>query len=562
MLEMILLSLMGGMGLFLYGMHLMSESLQKIAGQKLRTTMSTLTNNRFIGLFTGAVITIIFQSSSATTVILVSLTSAAIISLRQTLAVILGADIGTTVTAQLIALRVTEIALPIVGIGAAIVFFCKRDYYKRFGQAIVGFGLLFLGLKIIADTMYPLRENQLFITVLVSLADYPLLLLLLAIIFTSLVQSSTATVGIVMLLAIKGMIPVSAAMYLLFGANIGTASTAILASLNAGREAQQVAMAHFLFKLTGVILFWPFASLLVELVTWLTPHSPGFQVANMHAIFNITIALLFLPFIVWFEKLLKLILPDQETENGEIKPKHLDAALISAPAIAIGMAMKEISRISDSVAMMLAQCDSILKKYDAQTIAAILEKEDKVNKLAQATNQYLTLIMRQSISRDEFNHCMSLINISKDYEHIGDVIDKNIVYLVESKYAKDIHFSQEGQLQLEAMVQKITEMLQLVNTAFVTNSCYLAEKAKAMQTEIEDLEFRIRMSHFTRLKEDVDRPGNTTPVYLDMINAYLRIGEHLKNIATALTDEISCTWHAELELIYGPDDTTNKISKK
>ena len=162
--------------------------------------------------------------------------------------------------------------------------------------------------------------------------------------------------------------------------------------------------------------------------------------------------------------------------------------------------------------------------------------------------------MRQSISRDEFNRCMGFINILKDYEQIGDIVEKNIIYLAESKYANNIHFSEEGQKELSMMADKIKQMIHVVNAALVTNSCYLAEKAKKMYEEIEELEFRIRMIHFARLKEGIKCTGNVTPVFLDIINSYLRIAGHLKDIAVSLTDEVSCTWHAELELIYGPDE--------
>lgn len=547
------LSLIGGMGLLLYGMYIMSEGLQKIAGQKLRTLLSALTQNRIVGMLVGALVTIIFQSSTATTVILVGLTSASIISLRQTLSVILGADIGTTVTAQLIALKVTEISLPIVGIGATVIFFSSRDKYKRIGQALMGFGLLFLGLKIMSDTMYPLREDPFFKNMLMNISDRPILAIVLAAIFTFLVHSSAATIGIIMVLAMQGMISLISAIYLLFGANIGTSFTAVLSSLGSTREAQRVATAHFLFKLVGVLIFLPFTGFYADLVRWIIPNSPGFQVANAHTIFNVAIALLFLPFTTYFAKLLEFIVPEKQVSNGEIKPKYLDDSLISTPTIAIGMALKEIFRISDIITEMVAKCDKLFKDYDTEMSEKLLQMEDYVDGLSESTNQYLTKIMRQPLTKDDFNRCMGLVHITKDYEHIGDVIEKNIVYLAESKNANNTDFSPDAYRELTAMHHKIMEMLHVVNTAVVNNSCYLAEKAKALHDEIVDLEFRIRMSHFARIRMGGSDNENTSSIYLDIINSYLRIAEHLNNIAMALTDEVSCTWQDEVELIYGPD---------
>jgi phosphate:Na+ symporter len=553
MWENIALNMVGGMGLLLYGMYIMSEGLQKIAGKKLRTILSTLTQNRLVGLLVGAVVTIIFQSSTATTVILVGLTSASIISLRQTLSVILGSDIGTTITAQLIALKVTEIALPIVGIGATIIFFCKREKYKRIGQVLIGFGLLFLGLKIMSDTMYPLRDDPYFKDMLMEMSDRPLLAIILAAIFTFLVHSSAATIGIIMVLAMQGLVPTVSAIYLLFGANIGTSFTAVLSSLGSTREAQRVATAHFMFKLAGVLVFLPFVGPFADFVKWLAPNSPGFQVANIHTIFNVGIALMFLPFTSQFAKLLEFIVPEKASNTVEIKPRYLDESLITTPSIAIGMAQKEVIRITDRVTEMVMRCDHLFKKYDESITEELLNKEDEVDKLSEATNSYLTKLMRQPLAKEEFNQCMGLVHIVKDYEHIGDVIEKNIIYLAESKHANNGDFSPDGQREITAMLHKLIEMLHVVNTAIVTNNCYLTERAKTLHEEIVDMEFRFRMSHFARMQMGGKDSENTSSIFLDVINSYLRIAEHLNNVTMSFEEDISCTWQDEVELIYGPN---------
>lgn len=548
-----LLSMIGGMGLLLYGMYVLSEGLQKIAGKKLREALSTLTKNRIIAMGLGALVTILFQSSTATTVILVSLTSASIISLRQTLAVILGADIGTTVTAQLIALKATEISLPIVGIGATIVFFSKNNKNKRIGQVLIGFGLLFLGLKIMSDTMYPLRDDPAFENLLLKMSDRPILALVLAAAFTFLVHSSAATIGIIMLLAMQGMITLEPAIYMLFGANIGTAFTAILSSLGSSRESKRVATAHLLFKVIGVLLFLPFVSPLAALMTNITANA-GFQVANIHTFFNIAIAVLFVPFVSRFALFLEYIIPEKKEAATDVTPKYLDESLFSSPELAIGMATKEIMHISDHVTDMMKEIYPLLRNYEQDHAEKLLQKEHHIDVLATASNKYLTHLLRQQLSKDEFNKTMGLVHIVRDYEYIGDIIEKNLLSKAESKSVNNLDFSEEGHQDILAMHNKVVELLHMVNTCFATNSCLLAERAKNFQEDVVDLEFRLRMSHIARMQKGAQETENTSFIHMDVINAYLRISEHLKNIAMALTDEVSCTWHDEALILTPPSE--------
>ena len=547
------LSMIGGMGLLLYGMYILSEGLQKIAGKKLREALTSLTKNRIISMGLGALVTILFQSSTATTVILVGLTSASIISLRQTLAVILGTDIGTTVTAQLIALKVTEISLPVVGIGATIIFFSKKHKHKRIGQVLIGFGLLFLGLKIMSDTMYPLRDDPMFSKMLLQMSDSPLLAMIVAAIFTFLVHSSAATIGIIMLLSMQHLIALEPAIYMLFGANVGTAFTAVLSSLGSSRESQRVATAHLLFKVVGVLLFLPFVTPFADIMQKITSNA-GFQVANVHTFFNIVIALLFAPFIAQFARLLEFIVPEKKEPGSEVTPKYLDESLYTSPELAIGMATKEIMHISDHVTDMTKDIYPLLRSYDPDHAEKIHKKEDHIDLLSTATNKYLTHLLRQQLNKDEFNRTMGLVHIVRDYEHIGDIIEKNLLAKAESKYVNNLDFSAEGHTDIMTMHRKVMELLHVVNTGFATNSCMAAEKAKTIQEDIVDLEFRLRMSHIARMQKGAQETENTSFIHMDVINAYLRISEHLKNIAMALTDEVSCTWHDEALILTPPSE--------
>jgi phosphate:Na+ symporter len=528
-----LLGFLGGMGLLLYGIYIMSEGLQKIAGERLIIVLSKLTYNRFTGMFVGAIVTILFQSSTATTVILVGLTSASIITLRQTLGVILGADVGTTVTAQLIALKVTEIALPIVGIGATIIFFSKRDKYRRFGQAFLGFGLLFLGLKIMADTMNPLRDEPVFRQMLMSAGDQPILAIVCAALFTFLVHSSAAAIGLIMVLAMQDMVSLYSTIYLLLGANIGTSFTAVISSLGSSREAQRVATAHLLFKLTGVLLLLPLVTPFSNLVTSFTV-SPGYQVAIIHTLFNIGIAALFIPFTSHFASFLNKILPDKKMPESPYTIKYLDEKMIRTPAIAIGLAEKEIFHIYEHILDMTENIIKVFEKHNLPLLYEVVKQEEYVDVLCKATTGYLANILREPISRKEFNLCIGFMHIVNDLEHIGDTIEKDISYLAQCKITNKCMFSEDGWDELSIMHQKVCELMTMSVAAFISNDAEMARHAIKLQPEITKMERHLRELHIHRLRIGTHDSEQTSSLHLDLINQFLRISEHVRNICSEI----------------------------
>lgn len=537
-------SMIGGVGLLLYGMSLMKDNLQKVAGKKLREILMVLTKNRFVGLGLGFLITLLFQSSTATTVLLIGLTSASIITLRETLAVLLGADIGSTVTAQLIALKATEISLPVIFIAAFILLFSKTRRKKRLSLAIMGFGLLFLGLKIMSDTMAPLKSDPSVGIILTKMSAYPVVEMAIAAIFTFLVSSSAASIGIIMLLAMQHLITLEQAIYMLLGANIGTTFTPLLSSIGSSRESQRVAWAHFFFKVTGVLLFLPFVNQVAGLMRAFAS-SPGFQVANTHTFFNITIALLYLPFIHYIATFLEKWIKDKK-EGSHFGPKYLDENLLDSPELAIGMSHKETIQISDLVTSMVSPIYSLFEYYNQDKVDKILEKEDRVDLLSMATNNYLTKLLRNNLTRDEFNRAMGLVNIVREYEFIGDVIERNILGKAENMNIRNLQFSQDGQQELKLLHEKTLEILRIVNTAFATNNPALAEKAVNLQEELSDLHFRLKMSHIARMRKNGQESEKTSFIHIDLLNCYLQISEHAKNIANIILAPQSYQWENSL----------------
>ncbi|ACV61879.1 Na/Pi-cotransporter II-related protein [Desulfofarcimen acetoxidans DSM 771] len=530
------LGLLGGMGLLLFGMQMLSESLQTIAGLRLKIILSTLTKNRFVGMLLGVVITVLFQSSTATSVILVGLTSASIITLNQTLSVLLGSGIGTTITAQLIAFKITEVALPMVGIGAMIIFFTKRVKHRQYGLAILGFGLTFLGLKIMSDTMYPLRDDPFFQHLMVGLENKPFLAMLIASLFAFLVHSSAATIGIIMLLAMQGLTSLESAIFLLFGANIGTCFTAILSSLGSSRESQRVAFAQVLFKIIGVVIMLPIVHPFADFVA-MTTSNHGHQVANAHTVYNILVAVVCLPFLNKFESVLSKIIPDKKESKNMQVPRYLNDESIKSPVIGIGLATRETLHMSDHVSDMTFAILKVFKENDPELLEYIMEKEKYVDILARETSQFLAKILRQTLTKADFNRCIGLMNIVNDFEHIGDIIEKYIIDLAKEKYKINFDFSEKGWQELNEMHERVCEIIRMVSIALATNNQDLAREVLSIQPELFKLEKHFRQRHIDRLMEGAQCTEETSSIHLDLINAFLRISDHVKNIANTIVSE-------------------------
>lgn len=528
--------LLGGIGLLLYGIQVMGEGLQKMLGRQLRQTLESVTRRPVLGIVVGAAITILFQSSTATTVILVGLTSAAVMTLRQCLPVILGADIGTTVTAQLIALKFTEISLFIVGVGAPIVFFAKRDRHKRIGQAITGFGLLFLGLKILGESMHPLRDYPAFQQALLAVSDNPFLALAVAAIFTFLIHSSAAAVGIIMVLTTQRLIDLPSAIYLLLGANVGTSFTALLASIGSRREAQRVALAHFFSKVGGSALLFPFVGWFAAFLAYLTP-SPGFQVANAHTFFNIGLAAVFLPFYNYGARILEFILPEKKIP--EFEPKYLNEALITTPSVALGLAHKEVTRLSAETLRIFRDADRALRTGGLDLLDRISHKENVVDVLCQKAVAYLTRVLRQPLGREEFEYTMGLIHVLNDLEKITDIVERNIKFLIETKHVHGVEFSPRGRQELEELGDKVTALMRTTHKALVQDDFCLAEQVILEQPRIAAWVRELRQAHIHRLAEGIKETEATSNLHLELLTSYQQIGELVRDIAFTVAEQLS-----------------------
>ncbi|MCK5732982.1 MAG: Na/Pi cotransporter family protein, partial [Candidatus Latescibacteria bacterium] len=371
--------LLGGLSLFLFGMRFGSRGLQKAAGWRLRAILSSLTKNRFVGVLVGILITFITQSSSATTVMLVGFTDAGLLVLRQTLGIILGADVGTTITVQLISFKIFDFALLIIAVGFLIMTVCKTRPRQSIGQIVMGFGMIFLGMKIMAESVEPLRESPIFRMILQEGGKNPLLGVFLATAFTALIQSSGATLGLVLSLSFQGLLNLESALPLIFGANIGTCATALLASSGTSVHARRVAWAHTIFKVVGVLLFLPFINGFSRIVAW-TAVDLSRQIANAHSLFNVAMTLISLPLVPWFARVVEGIVKDEKGEEA-FQPKHLDERVMHIPSLGLAQAMREVMRMADRAYDMLERVMPVLKGNDEVMRQQIIAMDDQVDLL-------------------------------------------------------------------------------------------------------------------------------------------------------------------------------------
>ncbi len=541
--SMLIFGLVGGLALFLYGMELMSEGMTKTAGNKMRTILAALTRNRVIGLFCGAFVTMVIQSSSATTVMLVSFVQANLMSFVQALGVILGAGIGTTITAQMIAFKLTDYALLMIAIGFLVRLMGKTTTTKNIGEAILGFGILFFGMKMMSDAMKPLRTYAAFIDLLRGLEN-PVMGILVGAIFTALIQSSSAFTGILIVLAQQNLITLEAGIPMVLGANIGTCITACLACIGTGREAKRVALAHVIFRIAGVLLFifWiPTFANMVHSLAESFGSGTARQIANAHTIFNVSLAFLFLPFTGPFSRLILWILPDEETDKGlEMVTWYLDENSITTPALAIDLARTEIARMSNLLWRML---DIVMipfmtreRRRDKYFPQLSLEegidmRETKLDYLEEKIREFLIKVSRHELSDEQANEIFSMISIANDMETIGDLIHRNILPLIQKKHGLEQDFSEAGKEELHIYHTKVCTQIQLLEQSFAEHDLGMAKKIMDEERKYLDLELQYETRHLERLVQQDKNTSETHEVHTELLDLMKQIVVYTSNIA-------------------------------
>jgi len=528
--NLVLFALLGGTALLLYGVRLVGEGLQRAAGTRLRHVLSTLTGDRFRALLVGAGVTAVLQSSSATTVMLVGFASAGLLSLRQTIGVILGADIGTTVTVQLLAFDLLGFAPLVVFLGW-LVYTAFGGTIKYVGQAVLGFGFLFLGMKLIADGTVPLKQSALFGDLFQALVAQPLILFLLAAVFSAVVRSSAATLGIALSFAASGLMSLDGAMPMIFGANVGTAATALVAAVGANAEARRVAAAHATFKVVGVLIFLPFVGPFADLVRQTTA-DPARQIANAHSLFNVILAFLFLPGTRVAADIFTRLIPD--TGQREVGAMYLNPNVLDTPAVALGQATREVLRLGDTVLQSLRDSIAVFDRDDEKLMKEIIRRDDLIDRLEEDIKQYVVKLREQSLTEEQSQRESALLFTVVNLEEIGDVIEKDLMELADKKMRGHYRFSAQGWAEIVDLHTKVVENLELAISAVATQDHGIAEKVVRHKSNINLMERRLRQTHMDRLHEGLRETIDTSSIHLDVLAALKRANSLVAGIAYAV----------------------------
>jgi len=542
----LIIGLIGGLGLFLFGMNLLSGGLQKSAGDRMRSILSTLTYNRFIAVFVGIFTTVITQSSSATTVMLVSFVNSRLIRFRQSIGIFLGAAIGTTITVQIIAFKLSDYSLLMIGIGFGMYIISKGQKFKHIGEALLGFGVLFFGMHIMSKSMYPLRSYQPFIDMILTLEN-PLLGILIGTALTALIQSSAAFIGIIIILAGQGFISLAGSIPLLLGANIGTAITAILASINSSRESKQVALAHTLFKITGVlILIWwiPEFVRIIESISLknILPGEPintlserlPRQIANAHTVFNIILALIFLPFTISFSKVVNKILPCKIEELFHPKTKYLNDSLIKTPSLALSEAKQEVLRMINIIKKMTRDIIFPFMEKDVEILKRIEQRGEEINFLKNEINTYLLKIAREKISSKMAREIYQMMFAVKEFEQIGDIISTTLKQHATNWCNDKSDFSSKGKKEILEYHSLTIKQITRASNLYKKFDLKKAKKMKLKYEENRDLFIELEKQHYKRLKKEVEKSVESSKTHLELMTMLKLINSHITNTARIL----------------------------
>ncbi|MBL7151684.1 MAG: Na/Pi cotransporter family protein [Candidatus Omnitrophica bacterium] len=533
MLKEIIFGLVGGLGLFIYGIWEMSEGLHKACGERMRKILHGLTGSPLRGVMVGTGITSLVQSSSATTVMVVGFVNAGLMTLVQALGVILGAHIGTTITAQLIAFKLTDYALPIIGAGMLTILLAKKRSHKYIGEFLMGFGILFLGLSILTSVVRPLGQYPAVNNILVSFSSNPFLGVLAGMVVTAIFQSSSVTTGMILSLAMAGLIDLKGALPLILGCNIGTCVTALIASVGTSLSARRAAAAHIMFQIAGAIIFLPFLAFFGNLVSYTSAALPR-QIANAHTFFNVITTLIFLPFLKPFANFLTRAIKGKEEEEVEYLPKYLERHLLGTPPIAIEAAVKEIVRTLGLTQKMVAQSMNSFLENNQRSLEKITRREEAVDSLREAITNYLVELMQRELSERESKKIPPLIHAINDVERIGDHAE-NLKDLAEQKIDRRLSFTDNAVEELKNMYADVNQMISCSINALQLNNTDEAKQVLEQECRINTLRDALKDNHMKRLEEGRCNVLSGV-VFLDIISNFEKIGDHLNNVAQAVIE--------------------------
>lgn len=533
----LVMGLFGGLAMFLYGMEQMSDGLQSAAGDKLKDVLAGLTKNRFMGAITGAFVTAVLNSSSVTTVLVVGFISAGFMTLTQSVGVIMGANIGSTFTAQIVAFNVTQYALLLVAAGFFMLFTAKTERIRHYGSMIMGLGLIFYGMGVMGGAMDPLRTYEPFLELMVKMEN-PLLGILVGAVFTGLVQSSAATTGIAIVMATEGLISLPAGIALSFGANIGTCVTAILAAIGKPVEAVRAAVVHITFNIAGVLLWIMFIPQLAEFVAYISPTATELtgkekmaaevprQIANAHTVFNVANTLVFIWFTPLFAKLAVFLVPEKPVEEKVIiKPKYLNAELLEVPAVALENVRFEIGRMGEITSDMITTLWMAFQTRNRDMVDEAVKMDDKVDVLSELILEYMSQIQQEKLSDDNSHVLQSLMSATINIESLADVIESELSDICKKFIDHDLQESEET-------IALFIDLVETVSGAFDKLVVAIKDDDESLAAEVIALKEQIQHSVDAILKNQAGRIGVETGKHLLLVRLELEMVDQLRRIYT------------------------------
>ena len=535
-----LLSLIGGLGLFLYGMTVMGDSIEKAAGAKMRSFLDFFTKNRFIGMLFGMLFCAIVQSSSATTVMVVSFVNAGLMNLVQAAGVIMGANVGTTITSQLVAFNLSQAAPVFLMLGVIVTMFCKNNKVKQIGEVVLGFGVLFMGLSLMSGSMEGMKESP-FVVELLHGINNPFLGILIGFVITAIIQSSSVTVSIVLLMAQQGLLPLWICFYIILGCNIGSCTTALLASISGNKDAKRAAMIHFLFNVMGTIVI---AAILLLGESWveagirrISGDNIGRCVANAHTFFKVFQVIILFPFAKQIVKLTYLFVPDKGEKDKQegFQLEYIGPSSVFSPNTAVVEVTKELERMGHIAVENLTDAVNVLMKPDDKGIEKVYETEKQINYMNHAITEYLVKISQSTLPMDDMKHIGGLFHVVNDIERIGDHAENAADSAVLRK-EKNISFSKEGETELLEMLSRVIKITNYSIDMFSNNSKEHLQEILDLENGIDQMERDLQEAHVERLKKGKCKQ-EAGMIFSDIISGLERVADHATNIAFSILDE-------------------------
>ena len=535
-----ILTMAGGLGLFLFGMELMSDSIEKVAGARLRRILEIFTTNRFMGMIVGIIFTGIIQSSSACTVMVVSFVNSGLMNLYQAAGVILGANIGTTITSQLVSFNLSKIAPLILLVGVVVMMFTKKEKVRKVAEVVVGFGILFVGLSTMSQAMANMKNEPQVVNLLMSLKN-PFLATLMGFALTAIIQSSSVTVSIVLLLANQDLLPLPITLYIILGCNIGACATAMLASMTGKKDAKRAALIHLLFNIIGTVIIYialfVAGDQIVELIKSISADNGRF-VANAHTLIKIAQVIMLFPFTGWLVKMTYLIVPGEEQKVGyreSYQLKYIGDKVVFNPATAVVEVIKELERMASLAEENLNRAMNALITLDEEDIEEVYEVEKNINFLNHAITDYLVKINQTTLPIEDLNSLGALFHVVNDIERIGDHAE-NVADAARQRKEEGVSISKEAQKELGDMLEMVNKIIRYAVEMFAKSDESHMQEIVTLEDQVDEKERELQKKHVERLTKGECSP-EAGMIFSDIVSGLERVADHATNIAFAITTE-------------------------